>query len=76
MLRVCHLFQYMVAAFFIALKLLLKYVGKKEKPEDGKHDKKFNQDDTPEFFTPGHGPETIPVKPKYPFYHDLKLGKK
>ena len=66
----------MVAAFFVTFKFLLKYIREKEKTKDGKHDKKFDKDDAPEFFTPGHGPETISVKPKYPFYHDLKLDKK
>jgi len=66
----------MVAAFLITLKLLLKYIGEKEETKDCKHDEKLNQDDTPEFFTPGHGLETIQIKPVYPLKHDLNLAKK
>jgi hypothetical protein len=56
-----------IAAFFVALKLLLKYIWKKEKPKDGKHDKKLDQDNAPELFTPGHGLKTIAIKPENPF---------
>jgi hypothetical protein len=66
----------MLAAFLIAFKFLLQYIRKKEKPENSKHDKQFNQDDAPEFFSPGHGLETIAVKPINPFNHDLKFAKK
>jgi hypothetical protein len=56
-----------VAAFFVTVKLFLKYIRKKEKPKDGKHDKKLDQDNAPELFAPGHGFKTIAIKPKDPF---------
>ncbi len=57
----------MVAAFFVTFKFLLKYIREKEKPKDGKHDKKLDQDNTPELPTPGHGLESIAIKPENPF---------
>jgi hypothetical protein len=56
-----------VTTFFITFKFLLKYIRKKEKPKDGKHDKKLDQDNAPELFAPGHGPKTIAIKPENPF---------
>ena len=46
-LGLSDLLQYVIAALLIALEVTLQQVGKKEKPKHGKHNKQFDQDDSP-----------------------------
>jgi len=64
-----------IASLLISAKLFLKDIREKENAKDGKHDKKFNQNNPPQFPSPGHFPETIHVKPVYPFYHQNELAR-
>jgi hypothetical protein len=56
-----------IASLLIAVKFFLKDIGKKEKPENAEHDKKFDQDNPPEPPAPGHVPESIVIKSDYSF---------
>lgn len=55
--------------FLITVEITLQQIGKKEKPEDGKHDKEFYQDDPPEFSAPGHLPEALIIESENSFEH-------
>jgi len=44
------------------LKPGLQEVGKKEDLQDEKYDKKFNQDNDPQFPADGHGSEAVSIK--------------
>ncbi len=57
----------MVTSLLVALKLSFQYIREKEEPEDGKHDKKLNQNDPPEFLSPGHIPKTTIIETDCPF---------
>jgi len=57
----------MVTPLLVVLKLSFKYIREKEEPEDGKHDKKFDQYDPPKSLSPGHVPKTIIIKTECPF---------
>ena len=46
-LGLSDLLQYVIATLLIALEVTLQQVGEKEKPEHGKHNKQFDQDDSP-----------------------------
>jgi len=65
-----------IAALLVTLKLLLKYIGEKEEPKNGKHDKKLEQNNAPELFAPCHISETVAIKSEDPFEHDLEFGRK
>jgi hypothetical protein len=72
-LGISELFQHVIAALLIAVEIPLQQVGKEEQAKDGKHDKKFEQDDSPEFSAPGHVPEPIEIKSEYPFDHEWQI---
>ena len=55
--------------FLITVEITLQQIGKKEKFEDDKHDKKFYQDDPPEFSAPGHLSEAFVVESENSFEH-------
>jgi hypothetical protein len=50
----------------------VKEVGEKANLHDGKKKDQFDYDDDPEFFSNGHFPETIVIKPNDPL-HVLQL---
>jgi len=56
------LIQYIRGPFLVTVEITFQQVREKEEPEDGKHDEKFEQDDPPEFFSPGHSPEAIVIE--------------
>jgi hypothetical protein len=64
-LRVGELFQDVIAPLLVRLKIPLQDIRKEKDPQDGKHDKQFDQDDPPQFAAPGHAPETVPVESEY-----------
>jgi hypothetical protein len=59
----------MIGPLLITVKIAFQHVGKEKKPENGKHDKKFNQDNTPQFPAPGHFPEAIHIEIENFFEH-------
>jgi hypothetical protein len=52
----------MIGPFLIAVEVTLQQIRKEKEPENGKHDKKFYQDDPPEFAPPGHAFEAIKIE--------------
>ena len=52
----------MIGPFLIAVEVALQNIGKEKEPENGKHDKKFNENDPPEFSAPGHAFEAIKIE--------------
>jgi hypothetical protein len=72
-LRISELFQYIIAPLFIALEVPLQQIGKEKEPQHSKHDKEFDQDNSPKFPAPGHVPESLVIKTEYPFDHDLQI---
>ena len=48
------MFQYVVGTLFITVEIPFQKIREKEEPEDGKHDKKLDQNDSPKFPAPGH----------------------
>jgi hypothetical protein len=56
------LFQYIIGALLITAEITFQQIREKEEPEDGKHDKKLEQDNSPEIPAPGHLPETIVIE--------------
>jgi hypothetical protein len=46
-LGLSYLFQHVIGPFLVAIKIALQDVRKKEKPENGKHDKQFYENDPP-----------------------------
>lgn len=52
----------MRSPLLITVEITLQEIGKKEEPEDGKHDKEFNKNDPPEFSPPGHPFEAIIIE--------------
>jgi len=55
----------MIGSFLIAAEIAFQQIGEKDEPENGKHDKKFNQDDPPELPPPGHPSEAIIIEIEY-----------
>jgi hypothetical protein len=54
-----------LASFLIAVEILFQDIGHKKEPDNGKEDKKFDQDDDPDAAAPrGQIPETVEVKVK------------
>jgi hypothetical protein len=72
-LGIGQLIEYMGSPFLIAVKIPFQQVGKKEEPEDDKHDKKLDQYDPPDFFPPGHSPETLIIKSENLPQHKFKM---
>jgi hypothetical protein len=60
-----ELFDHVFAFLFIAFKPLAEEIGKQEKPEDGKEDEEFDEDNQPEGFPHGHTAETFIVEAEY-----------
>jgi hypothetical protein len=55
------------ASLLIGVKFLPEKIGKKEKPQNGKHYKKLNNNDEPySSAPPRHIPEALIVKSQYP----------
>jgi hypothetical protein len=52
----------MIGPLLIAVKITFQQIGEKEEPEDGKHDEKFYNDDSPKFPAPGHLSESIRIE--------------
>lgn len=58
----------MFTSFPVAGEVFLQHIGEEEKPEDGKHDKKLDQDDDPQLFTQRpHVPEALVVEVPHAF---------
>ena len=55
--------------FLITIEIAFQQIGEKEEPEDGKHDKELEQDNAPEFPSPGHPPEAIVIESENSFEH-------
>lgn len=70
-LRLSDLLQHVIPTLLIAAEVTLQQVGEKEKPEYGKHNKQFDQDDSPQLSAPGHVPETIVIEPEQLSDHDV-----
>ena len=60
--RAGDLFEHMVGAFLVIRKIAVQKIGKKEKLENCKHDKKFDQNYLPQGFPEGHPAKTIPIE--------------
>ena len=56
------LLQHVIPTLLIAAKVTLQQVWEKEKPEHSKHNKQFDQDDSPKISAPGHVSETIIIE--------------
>lgn len=64
----------MPAAFGVSVEITFQIIWEKEKPENGKHDKKLKQNDHPHLFPPsGHVAKTIHIKMEY-FGKDVFTG--
>ena len=73
-LRIGNLFENIRGPLLITVEITLQQIGEKEKPEDGKHDKEFYQDDPPEFSTPGHLSKAIVIESEKLFEHRIYGG--
>jgi hypothetical protein len=51
----------------ITVEVSFQQIGKKEKPQNGKHYEELQQDNSPEPSTPGHLSEAIVIKSEYFF---------
>jgi hypothetical protein len=58
---VCQFVNNVFAFFFIRRKPASQEILEKEDPENGKHNKKLDKDDDPEFPAPGHATEAFVV---------------
>jgi hypothetical protein len=63
-LWISELFQHIIGPLLIAVEIAFQQIGKKEDPENGKHDKKLDKDDPPKFAAPGHFPEAFGIENK------------
>jgi hypothetical protein len=68
-LRISHLFQYIRGPLIITVEITFQEIGKKEEPQNGKHNKELQQDNSPKPSTPGHLSEAIKIKSEYFFEH-------
>ena len=59
----------MIAPLLITVEIPFQDIGKEEEPQNGKHDKEFDQDNPPQFPAPGHVPEAFIIEPEYFLEH-------
>jgi len=62
----------MIGPFLIAFEITFEQVRKKEELQNRKHDEEFNQDNPPEFPSPGHIPKALQIETEYFFKHAIK----
>jgi hypothetical protein len=58
-----------IASLLIRAEIPLEEVREEKNPEDGKHNEKLHQNDSPKFPAPGHAPESVVVKSEYFYEH-------
>ena len=75
-LGIGQLIEYMGSPFLVAFKIPFQQVRKKEEPEDDKHDEKLDQYNAPEFFSPGHVPESLKIESENLPQHKIKMTNK